>query len=388
MSEPGGADGHRLVSDVAAAFRDRAGRSPEGIWRAPGRVNLIGEHTDYNDGYVLPFAIDRDTLVAAARRDDDLVSCTSVGLGDAPDVTIGELTPQAPRGWWSYVHGVIAGLAASSGGMWGFDLLIASDVPVGAGLSSSAALECATALAVATLADAPAERLELARIARYAEETYAGVPCGIMDQIASLFGERDHALFLDTRSLTLEPIPMLPSPYVSVVIDTGLKHALADGAYAERRRACEAAAAALGVAALRDVTLEELDATLVLDATLLSRARHVVSENDRVLAATEALRERDAGRVGGLMLASHESLRADFEVSSDELDVAVASAVEGGAIGARMTGGGFGGSAIAIATEEDAGLVEAVVTERFRVEGMPEPRVYRVAATDGASRLA
>ena len=283
---------------------------------------------------------------------------------------------------------MIAGLAASSGGISGFDLLIASDVPVGAGLSSSAALECATALAVATLADAPAERLELARIARYAEESYAGVPCGMMDQIASLFGERDRALFLDTRSLTHEPLPMLPSPYVSVVIDTGVKHALADGAYAERRRACEAAAAALGVAALRDVTLEELDAASALDATLRSRARHVVTENDRVLAAVEALRTRDADRLGGLMLASHESLRADFEVSSDELDVAVASAVEGGATGARLTGGGFGGSAIAIATEEDAGLVEAVVTERFRVEGMAEPRVSRVAATDGASRLA
>ncbi|HYG73124.1 MAG TPA: galactokinase [Actinomycetota bacterium] len=388
MSDPGVAEGHRRVSDVAAAFRERAGRSPDGIWRAPGRVNLIGEHTDYNDGYVLPFAIDRDTLVAAARRADDVVSCSSVGLGDAPDVTLDELSPDAPRGWWSYVHGVIAGLAASFGGTSGFDLLIASDVPVGAGLSSSAALECATALAVATLADAPAEPLELARIARYAEETYAGVPCGIMDQIASLFGERDRALFLDTRSLTLEPTPVLPAPHVSVVIDTGVKHALADGGYAERRRACEAAAAALGVAALRDVTFEDLDAAPALDPTLRARARHVVSENERVLAASEALRERDAERLGGLMLASHESLRADFEVSSDELDVAVASAIEGGAIGARMTGGGFGGSAIAIVTEEDAGILEAVVGERFRVEGMAEPRVLRVAATDGASRLA
>jgi galactokinase len=388
VSDPGDADRHRVVSDVGGAFRGRFGRFPDGVWRAPGRVNLIGEHTDYNDGYVLPFAIDRDTVVAAARRPDDIVSCVSVGLGGAPDVAIGELHPDATRGWWSYVHGVIAGLTASSGATSGLDLLVASDVPVGAGLSSSAALECATAIAVASLTDAPADRLELARIARYAEETYAGVPCGIMDQIASLFGERDRALFLDTRSLTLEPIPLLPAPHVSVVIDTGVKHALADGAYAERRRACEAAAAALGVAALRDATIDDLDAASTLDATLRARARHVVTENARVLAATEALNEQDGERLGGLMLGSHESLRADFEVSSDELDVAVASAIEGGAIGARMTGGGFGGSAIAIVPEEDAGLLEAVVTERFRVEGLAEPRVYRVAASDGASRLA
>jgi galactokinase len=374
------------AGDVADGFRARFGRSPEGVWRAPGRVNLIGEHTDYNDGFVLPFAIDRETFVAAARRDDARIALASEGFGEAAEVDADALSPDAERGWWSYVHGVIAGVGVTIGGARGLDAFVASTVPTGAGLSSSAALECATAVAVDELWATGLDRVELARIARDAEQTFAGVPCGIMDQIAALFGRQGHALFLDTRSLAREAVPLLSPAHAIVVIDTRVKHALADGAYAERRHESEDAAGALGVAALRDATLEQLAASS-LDDTLRARARHVISEDARVLAAVEALRADDADRVGELMLDSHTSLRADFEVSSDELNVAVGAAVDAGALGARMTGGGFGGAAIALVQSDDVGLLEAAVVERFRVEGLVEPALLRVETADAASRV-
>ena len=318
-------------------FRRWAGREPAEVWSAPGRVNLIGEHTDYNGGFVLPFAIDRTTTVAVAPRTDGQLRCRSLQVAD-------------DTGWTRYVDGVIRALAAEAGvQVQGADLLVQSDLPTGAGLSSSAALEMAAAAALAAMAGAELEGRQLAAVAFRAETEFVGVPVGVMDQTVVARAQADHVLFLDTRSLEVEHVPFDPAAEgVSVVVvDSGVRHQVGDGRYAARRRECEAAAAALGVQQLRDATLEQVEGT-PMDDTLRRRARHVVTEDTRVLQTVEQLRRGLLSGIGGILLASHASLRDDFDVSCAELDAIVETAMDKGALGARMTGAGFGGSALAL----------------------------------------
>ena len=375
--------------ELAERFAGRFGSPPAGVWRAPGRVNLIGEHTDYNDGFVLPFAIQLEAFVAARRTDDGVVSCVSVETGDAPDARAGELAPGGPRGWWSYVHGVADGVArAARGASAGAEILVTSDVPPGAGLSSSAALECAVAVALRDLWDAPLDARELALVAVRAEHEFAGVPCGLMDQLASMLGREGHALLIDTRSLDVEPVPFPPTGVTAVIVDTGTSRDLAGSAYAERRAACEEAARTLGVRALRDVTLDALErARPRLDEVVFRRARHVVTENARVLEAADALRAGDLARLADAMAGSHRSLRDDYEVSTPELDLAVDAALRGGATAARMTGAGFGGAVVALVPDDAADAVRDAVVSAFARAHPAVSRVIPVRPSAGAGRL-
>jgi galactokinase len=379
------------VGRVAAAFAERTGRDPDGVWAAPGRVNLIGEHTDYNDGFVLPAAIDRLVLAAAGRRGDGRLRLWSLQDGPPADLTLEAVGPGRVEGWAAYPAGVAWALGQAGVELAGADLVVDGDVPAGSGLSSSAALECATATALADLHGAALDRAALAGLARRAENEVVGVPSGVMDQMVSMLGRAGHALFLDTRSLATEqvPLPLEAAGLCLVVIDTRAGHRLVDGAYADRRAACQAAAAVLGVPALRDATPEQVEAAAAaLGDPGLRRARHVVTENARVLEAVALLRAGDLDRLGPLLAASHASLRDDYEVSSPELDTAVAAAVDAGAVGARMTGAGFGGSAVALARADLAGRVAERSAEAFAAAGFGPPEVTAVVPSDGARRLA
>jgi galactokinase len=379
------------VARVAAAFRERAGRDPDGVWAAPGRVNLIGEHTDYNDGFVLPVAIDRLVLAAASRRDDGRLRLWSLQSEPPADLALAEVGPGKVEGWAAYPAGVAWALGQAGVEVGGADLVVDGDVPAGAGLSSSAALECATATALADLEGAGLDRVAVAGLARRAENEVVGVPSGVMDQMASMLGRAGHALFLDTRSLDTEqvPLPLEAAGLCLVVIDTRAGHRLVDGAYADRRAACEAAAATLGVPALRDATPAQVEAAAdALGEEGLRRARHVVTENDRVLEAVRLLRAGELERLGPLLAASHASLRDDYEVSSPELDTAVEAAVTAGAVGARMTGAGFGGSALALARADLVGRIDGQVQAAFAAAGLGPPSVAAVVPSDGARRLA
>jgi galactokinase len=379
------------VRRVVAAFRERVGRDPNGVWAAPGRVNLIGEHTDYNDGFVLPVAIDRLVQVAAGHRDGGRLRLWSLQTGPPADLELAEVGPGRVEGWAAYPAGVAWALGQAGVEVGGADLVVDGDVPAGAGLSSSAALECATATALADLAGAHLDRPALAGLARRAENEVVGVPSGAMDQMVSMLGRAGHALFLDTRSLEAEqvPLPLETAGMCLVVIDTRAGHRLVDGAYADRRAACEAAAATLGVPALRDATLAQVEAAAgKLGDPGFRRARHVVTENARVLEAVALLRAGELGRLGPLLAASHASLRDDYEVSSPELDAAVEAAAGAGAVGARMTGAGFGGSAIALVAADLAGRVGDRARAAFAAAGFGPPEVTAVLPSDGARRVA
>jgi galactokinase len=387
---PGGRAADR-VGRVAAAFRERTGREPEGVWAAPGRVNLIGEHTDYNDGFVLPAAIDRLVLAAAGRRPGTRLRLWSLQAEPPADLELADIGPGRVDGWAAYPAGVAWALAQAGAELGGTDLVVDGDVPAGSGLSSSAALECATATALADLHGASLDRPALAALARRAENEVVGVPSGVMDQMVSMLGRAGHALFLDTRSLDTEqvPLPLEAAGLCLVVIDTRAGHRLVDGAYADRKAACEAAAAVLGVPALRDATPAQVEAAAdALGDPGLRRARHVVTENQRVLEAVELLRAGRLDRLGPLLAASHASLRDDYEVSSPELDTAVEAAEAAGAVGARMTGAGFGGSAIALVRTDLAGPVADRAREAFAAAGFGPPQVTPVLPSDGARRLA
>ena len=345
-------------------FRRWTGRVPEEVWAAPGRVNLIGEHTDYNGGFVLPVAIDRHTTVAVGRRPDGALRCRSGQFADDD------------QAWAVYVDAVRAALGESGIDVGGADVLVDSDVPPGAGLSSSAALEVATAAALAALTGAHPSVQELAAVAHRAETHFVGVPVGVMDQTVVAMARAGHALFLDTRSLEAEHIPFDPHAHrlSLIVIDSGVRRRLEDGRYAERRRQCEQAAVTIGVAQLRDATLADVE-NAGLDETLRRRARHVVTEDARVVEVVERLRDGDLEGIGAALLASHASLRDDFEVSCPELDAAVETAMAHGALGARMTGGGFGGCAIALLPEERVPSALAAFTTAFVVR--PAGGVWR-----------
>ena len=383
-----------LVDTARAAFVERVGRQPDGVWRAPGRVNLIGEHTDYNDGFVLPVAIDRSVFVAAGRRSDGVLRSWSTRDGAGPVTrTLSEAGPGRSTGWTAYVDGMAWALRDGGVAVPGADLVVHADLPAGGGLSSSAALEAAVGLALLDLTgDSTVDRASLALAGQRAENEVVGMPCGIMDQMAVLLGRAGHALFLDTRTREAELVPFDPaaSGLTLLVIDTRVKHALVGSPYAERRRACERAAAALGVPALRDVTLADVDAAREagkLDDVTYRRARHVVTENGRVLDVVASLRAGDLTAIGPALAGSHASLRDDYEVSCAELDVAVEAAVAGGAVAARMTGGGFGGSALALAPLDASGRVEQTVGEAYAAAGFGPPVVFAVSIADGAERV-
>jgi len=375
------------AADSFAATFDVA---PAGSWSAPGRVNLIGEHTDYNDGFVLPFAISARTTVSAVRRDDSAVRMRSVQRpsGDM-SVDLHDLAPGRPGGWAAYVAGVIWAAREDGLPLGGMDLLVDGRVPLGSGLSSSHALECAVALAVNDVFDLGLDIHALAQLSRRAENDFVGAPTGLMDQLASLQCTAGHALFLDTRSLVAQQIPfdVAADDLALLVVDTGVHHSNGDGSYADRRAACERAAGQLRVASLRDVGLEGLGRRLEpLDDELRRRARHVVTENARVVEAVDAMRDRDWARLGRLMAASHTSLRDDYEVSCAELDAAVEASTAADAVGARMTGGGFGGSAVVLAARERVGAVRTSVAEAFASSGWRHPTVFEVAPSPGAGR--
>jgi galactokinase len=381
-----------LLEDARNGFRETYGRDADGVWSGPGRVNLIGEHTDYNDGFVLPFAIDRRTVAALSLRTDRRIRVAS-SLADAPvEASLDDLGPGSDRGWADYPLGVAWALGragADLGAVPGFDLYLESDVPIGAGLSSSAAIECAVAVALDEVWRLGLDRSVLVRAGQRAENEVVGAPTGILDQSASLLGRAGHAIFLDCRSResTLIPLDLAEAALEIVVIDTGVEHAHAGGGYAERRASCEAGARELGVASLRDVGVGDLPrARELLDDVTFRRVRHVVSEDQRVLETVRVLREEGPAAIGDLLDASHRSLRDDFEVSVPELDLAVELAQNYGALGARMTGGGFGGSAIALVPAHLVSHVQVAVESAFVEHGYTPPTVFPVAAADGARR--
>jgi galactokinase len=380
-----------LTADQAAGrFRAWHGAEPEGAWHAPGRVNLIGEHTDYNNGWVLPFALDRGVVVAAARRGGDVLDIRSLQTGGRAMVPLPGLRPGGVTGWAAYPAGVAWAMREAGLPVGGATLVIDSDLPQGAGLSSSAAIECAVAIALADLYGADVPRTELAALARRAENEMVGVPSGIMDQSASLLCEAGHALLLDCRSGQTTPVPFDPAAagLTLLVVDTGARHALTDGRYAERRAECERAARALGVASLRDVA-DPARTAAIADPVLARRARHVVSDNCRVLAAVDLLGAVKGGGVAGLgplLHDSHASLRDDFEVSWPQADVAAEAAEAAGALGARMVGGGFGGSVIALVPADPA-AVRAAVLAGYAEHDWAPPTFLDAPPCAGARRI-
>jgi len=355
-------------------------------------VNLIGEHTDYNEGFVLPLALPHRVVASAGRSVHDRVRVLSAQRDEGPaEVDPRSLRPGAVDGWPAYVAGVVWALREAGHEVGGVDLVVDGNVPAGAGLSSSAALECAVALAVDETFALGIARSDLAGLARRAENEFVGVPSGIMDQSASLLCREGHVLFLDTRSLEVEQVPLEleKAGLELLVVDTRAPHRLADGEYASRRRDCERGAAALGVPFLRDVRPEELASALerIEDDTTRRRVRHVVTENDRVLEVVDLLRGGRVREIGPLLTASHVSLRDDFEVTVPELDTAVEAALAAGALGARMTGGGFGGCVIALVPADQREDVGGSVRRTFAKRGFTPPRPFVTGASPGAVRL-
>jgi galactokinase len=381
-----------IRDDVAEAFGEVHGRTPLGIWSAPGRVNLIGEHTDYNEGFVLPLAINRRTVVALAPREDSLVRVASGFADELAEASLPGLDPRHLGGWAAYPLGVAWALGefgADLAAVPGVDLMIESTVPVGAGLSSSAALLCAVAVALDEVWQLGFDRTTLARVGRLAENAAVGAPTGIMDEFAALFGRRDAAILLDCRSLAAEVVELgLPGAGLELlVIDTGVAHSHATGGYASRRASCERAATTLGVPSLREIAPGDLSrARAALDDETFRRVRHVVTENQRVLDTAAALRSDGPLAIGELMDASHASLRDDFEVSTPELDLAVDTARAGGAIGARLTGGGFGGAAIALVPGHAVSRVQVALDGAFAEHGFTPPTTFTVEASGAAAR--
>lgn len=374
---------------VADAFEATYATPPAGVWSAPGRVNLIGEHTDYNEGYALPFALSQAVYVAGSTRNDGMVSVTSTPFGTV------ELGIEAPvrDDWGRYPEAAVRALRGHGIDLPGMDLVIESDLPVGAGLSSSAALLCGTILAASQLAGSSLAPEEIASLAREAETEWVGVPVGIMDQLASMCATRDHALFLDCRSLAHRQVRLDRSDGdgrpALLIVDTGVRRRLVEGEYARRRETCEEVAALLGVPALRDVTTEMLEANRhLLDQTQLKRARHVVTENERVLDTVAVLGGEGLHAIGDLLSDSHRSLATDYEVSVAALDLVVTTAQAAGALGARMTGAGFGGCVIALVSEDAIGSVKESIGAAFAAQGLDPPSCFETWPGPGAHRVA
>jgi len=373
------------MASIARSFEEIYGRKPEVIAEAPGRVNLIGEHIDYSEGFVLPFAIADGAHAAIAARTDGLVRIASHQRKEKIfSIDISDVKPGSKGDWEKYVLGVLWSLGITSG----VDILVDGAVPSGAGLSSSAALECSVAVGLNTLFALNRSKEDLARATLKAENDYVGMPCGIMDQSVSLMGQAGSALLLDCRDLTTQNIPfdVASAGLELLIIDTQAHHALVDGGYAERRAACESVARKLGIPSMRHLTLDVLEANREkVTPTEFIRARHAVTEIARVLEAVTALRASDFATLGTLINASHVSLRDDYAVSCPELDVAVDASLAAGAMGSRMVGGGFGGSAIALIKASDTQKTKDAVLAAFDKKGFKKPRFFTSLPSAGAS---
>ena len=386
-----------MGQQVRDGFVELYGTEPEGVWSAPGRVNLIGEHTDYNDGFVMPFALPHTAVAAVSRRTDGVLRLHSADVeGGVVELTLDALTPESDKNWTAYPAGVLWALREAGHPVTGADIHLSSTVPSGAGLSSSAALEVVVALAVNDLFELGLQRWQLARLCQRGENVYVGAPTGIMDQTASACCEDGHALFLDTRDLSQKQIPLdlAAEGMRLLVVDTQVKHSHSEGEYGKRRAGCERGAELLDVNALRDVAYEDLDAALArladagADDEVQRLVRHVVTEDHRVERVVALLKSGgDTRAIGPILTEGHASLRDDFRVSCPELDLVVEAAVESGALGARMTGGGFGGSAIVLVEAEAAERVGKAVEEAFGAAGYTAPRVFTAVPSAGARRL-
>lgn len=362
-----------LHARVSAAFAGQFGGRPDVVVRAPGRVNLIGEHTDYNDGFVLPCAIGPSTMVAAGKRADDQIHITAADFAGAADrFDLGDIT-HSEQGWANYVRGMIDALQKAGFALTGANLAIAGNVPKGAGLSSSASLEVAVGQAMLALTGTDIDRTRLAQIAQRAECDFVGTKCGIMDQLISAQGKAGHALLIDCRSLFLTEAAF-PADVAIMIVHSGVTRGLVEGHYNERRRTCEAAASVMGVAALRDANLDMLEAA-GLDPIMHARARHVITENQRTLDATAALAQSDLKTLCQLMAASHASMRDDFEITVPPIDrlVELLQSAIGSEGGARMTGGGFGGACVALMPAERAGEVQAAIMAKYQTPNGEKP---------------
>ncbi|MFF9329475.1 galactokinase [Streptomyces sp. NPDC014776] len=382
-----------VAGEVAERFKQLYGADPEGVWAAPGRVNLIGEHTDYNDGFVMPFALPHTAVAAVSRRDDGLLRLHSADLeGGVAELRVDELAPQSDTAWTAYPAGVVWVLREAGHPVTGADVHLASTVPAGAGLSSSAALEVVVALALNDLFGLGLRGWQLARLCQRAENVYVGAPVGIMDQTASACCEAGHALFLDTRDLSQRQIPfdLAAEGMRLLVVDTQVKHAHSEGEYGKRRAGCEKGADLLGVDALRDVPFDGLGEALARlgdEEEVRRLVRHIVTENHRVERVVSLLESGDTRAIGPLLVEGHASLRDDFRISCPELDLVVDTAMASGALGARMTGGGFGGSAIVLADIADVDTITKAVEEAFAAAAFTAPRVFEAIPSAGARRL-
>ena len=382
-------DQNSIACTLAEHFRERFGASPQ-IFRAPGRVNLIGEHTDYNDGFVMPAAIDSYTWVAGTPRNKPSLRVCSEHFDETVELPLAELSGAPRKHWSDYIRGVAAVLSELGKPVSGANLLISSDVPLGAGLSSSAALEVAVAMALTAMSGLEVPALQLLKACQKAEHEYAGTRCGIMDQFIATFARAGHALMLDCRSLEYRLLPVANDIRI-VICNSMVKHALASGEYNRRRAECEAGAEMLRgylphVRVLRDVSMTDLEqhASDISDV-VFRRCRHVITENQRVLSAAEALQDRDLNRFGKLMYASHHSLRDDYQVSCDELDLLTELASEcEGVYGARMTGGGFGGCTVNLLRADAVERLREHLVAGYRDSTGKTPEVYVCSPADGA----
>ena len=384
-----------LGNFVAEEFKKTYGRPARWVAAAPGRVNVIGEHTDYNDGFVFPMAIDRYTVVAAAPAADagKKVELRSTAGHQPATIDLAQPLKPAPKGaWHNYPMGVIAGFAARGVKLSGFDALIHSTVPLGGGLSSSAALEVSTATLLETMTGTKLDPVEKALLCQKAEHEYAGMPCGIMDQFISVMGQKDHILLLDCRSRKTELVPMTDPTVELLITNTNVKHELTGGEYAQRRAQCEAAAKALGVPSLRDADSNMLErARAKMDPVAYRRARHVIGEIERTVHAAEGVRASNWPTVGQLMYASHASLRDDYEVSCAELDavvdIALSLGIKGGVYGCRMTGGGFGGCTVALVQSDKVASVSQHIAAEYEKRTKIKPTLFVSRPAAGATVL-
>jgi galactokinase len=380
-----------ITQQSSALFTKCFGHLPRWLAAAPGRVNLIGEHTDYNDGFVLPMAIDRYTVFAADRNDNRQVTLHSATSGDTANFSLRAQLQRGEPAWSNYVRGVVASFQ-KLGSVPGFDAVIDSSVPLGGGVSSSAALEVASATLLEAILGKTLDPEAKALLCQKAEHEYAGVPCGIMDQFTSVFAEEGHALLLDCRSRKFKLVPMNDPDVTVLVINTNVRHKLADGEYAKRRAQCEKAAKAIGVPALRDATLASLKkAQKKMDPVAFRRARHVITENERTEKAAEELSTRKWASMGKLMYESHASLRDDYEVSCKELDIVVDAArtigAKGGVYGCRMTGGGFGGCAVGLVKTEAAHDITRQIGRIYEDETKISATIFSCRPSGGAKLL-
>lgn len=380
-----------LIQNVENSFEELLGYAPSHIIQAPGRVNLIGEHTDYNDGFVLPCAINYQTIVAAAKREDTLVRVVSVDYGNAIDEfdISQEIVFQSNQMWANYIRGVVKSLLSRGYQFTGADIAVGGNVPQGAGLSSSAALEVVIGQTFKVLFNLEISQTEIALNGQQAENEFVGCNCGIMDQMISAEGRENHAMLLDCRSLETEAVPM-PEDIAVVIINSNKKRGLVDSEYNTRRKQCEEAARTFGVAALRDVTIEQFDEKVSeLDDMVAKRARHVITENDRTVKAAQALRAHDIKRMGELMAESHVSMRDDFEITVKEIDtlVEIVKDTIGDQGGVRMTGGGFGGCVVALVPMHLVERLKLAVKNKYESATGLKEDIYVCRATDGAGIL-